>query len=51
MERNEGWENRADTKKVSSGKMIAVALIPIAVLAGMIVFLFGPAQSLFKKAT
>src|ERR671915_414378 len=48
MERNEGWENRTDTKKVSSGKMIAIALIPIAVLAGMIVFLFGPAQSLLN---
>jgi ZIP family zinc transporter len=48
MERNEGWENRADAKKISSGKMIAIALIPIAVLAGMIVFLFGPAQSLLN---
>ena len=48
MERNEGRENRADTKKVSSGKMIAIALIPLAVLAGMIVFLFGPAQSLLN---
>jgi ZIP family zinc transporter len=48
MERNEGQENGADTKKVSSGKMIAIALIPIAVLAGMIVFLFGPAQSLLN---
>lgn len=48
MERNEGQENRADTRKVSSGKMIAIALIPIAVLAGMIVFLFGPAQSLLN---
>jgi zinc transporter, ZIP family len=48
MERNEGQENRADTKKVSRGKMIAIALIPIAVLAGMIVFLFGPAQSLLN---
>ena len=48
MERNEGQENRADTKKVSSSKMIAIALIPIAVLAGMIVFLFGPAQSLLN---
>jgi ZIP family zinc transporter len=48
MERNEGRENRADTKKLSSGKMIAIALIPIAVLAGMIVFLFGPAQSLLN---
>lgn len=48
MERNEGQENGAHTKKVSSGKMIAIALIPIAVLAGMIVFLFGPAQSLLN---
>src|SRR5215207_5860362 len=48
MKRNEGQENRADTRKVSRGKMIAIALIPIAVLAGMIVFLFGPAQSLLN---
>jgi len=48
MERNKGQENRADTKKISSGKMIAIALIPIAVLAGMIVFLFGPGQSLLN---
>ena len=31
-----------------SGKMIASALIPIAVLAGMIIFLFGPGQSLLN---
>ena len=31
-----------------SGKMIAAAFIPIAVLAGMIVFLFGPGQSLLN---
>lgn len=39
---------RAGTKSVSSRKMIAIALIPIAVLAGMIVFLFGPGQSLLN---
>jgi zinc transporter ZupT len=36
------------TKTASKGKMIAIALIPIAVLAGMIVFLFGPGQSLLN---
>jgi len=32
-----------------SGKMIAAALVPLAVLAGMILFLFGPGQSLLNK--
>src|SRR5688500_13009450 len=48
MERNEGPENRANTRKVSRGKMIAIALLPIAVLAAMIVFLVGPAHSLLN---
>lgn len=47
MEREQ--EKRTDkTKSVSRGKMIAIALIPIAVLAGMIAFLFGPGQSLLN---
>jgi ZIP family zinc transporter len=32
-------------KQISTKKMIGIALIPIVVLAGMIVFLFGPGQS------
>jgi ZIP family zinc transporter len=32
-------------KQISRKKMISIALIPIVVLAGMIVFLFGPGQS------
>ena len=36
------------TKRASNSKMIAIALIPIAVLAGMIAFLFGPGQSLLS---
>jgi ZIP family zinc transporter len=50
MERKEEQEkSRVDaTKTTSRGKMIAIALIPIAVLAGMIVFLFGPGQSLLN---
>ena len=52
MEREEEG-NRIDAAKekksaISSGKMIAAALIPIVVLAGMIVFLFGPGQSLLN---
>lgn len=51
MEREEE-ENRMDATKeksaASSGKTIAAALIPIAVLAGMLVFLFGPGQSLLN---
>jgi zinc transporter ZupT len=45
-------ENRMDATGGSgvafSGKMIAAALIPIAVLGGMIIFLFGPGQSLLN---
>ena len=50
MERKEEQEkSRIDeTKTPSRGKMIAIALIPIVVLAGMIVFLFGPGQSLLN---
>jgi zinc transporter, ZIP family len=32
-------------KQISTKRMICIALIPIVVLAGMIVFLFGPGQS------
>ncbi len=50
MEREK--ENSMDGTKGNgvalSAKMIAAALIPIAVLAGMIVFLFGPGQSLIN---
>lgn len=50
MERKEEQEKSriGATKTASKAKMIAVALIPIAVLAGMIVFLFGPGQSLLN---
>jgi ZIP family zinc transporter len=50
MERKEEQgKSRTDaTKTASRAKMIAIALIPIAVLAGMIVFLFGPGQSLLN---
>lgn len=48
MDRKEEQETRVDRGKVSSAKMIAIALIPIAVLAGMVVFLFGPGQSLLN---
>src|ERR1700752_1054746 len=45
-------KNRMDQKKGNgsavSGKMIAAALIPIAVLTAMILFLFGPGQSLLN---
>jgi zinc transporter, ZIP family len=36
------------TRTASKGKIIAIALIPIALLAGMIAFLFGPGQSLLN---
>ena len=39
-------ENRIDRNRNSSRKkIIAIALIPLLVLAGMIIFLFGPGQS------
>jgi len=47
--KEEQAKNRTDaTKTASSGKTIAIALIPIAGLAIMIVFLFGPGQSLLN---
>jgi zinc transporter ZupT len=47
--KEEQARNRTDTTKTaSSGKTIAMALIPIAGLAVMIVFLFGPGQSLLN---
>lgn len=36
------------TRTASKSKIIAIALIPIALLAGMIAFLFGPGQSLLN---
>src|SRR6185503_16279760 len=36
------------TRTRSKGKIVAIALIPIALLAGMIAFLFGPGQSLLN---
>jgi ZIP family zinc transporter len=48
MERKEEQQKSRETTTASRGKMIAIALIPIAVLAGMIVFLFGPGQSLLN---
>src|SRR5215211_6248350 len=42
-------ENRIDNnRKISRKKMIAIALIPIIVLAGMLVFLFGPGMSILN---
>ena len=42
-------ENRIDSnRKISRKKMIAIALIPLIVLAGMLVFLFGPGMSLLN---
>jgi zinc transporter, ZIP family len=51
MERKEEQKkSRIDATKTESRlKIIVIALIPIAVLAGMIVFLFGPGQSLLNK--
>ena len=40
--------SRVTTRPASKGKIIAVALIPIALLAGMIAFLLGPGQSLLN---
>lgn len=50
MERKEEQaKNRTDAIKTASrSKTIAIALIPIAALAVMIVFLFGPGQSLLN---
>ena len=43
-------ENRTDRNtKFSRKKIIAIALIPLLVLGGMIVFLFGPGQSFLNK--
>jgi zinc transporter, ZIP family len=43
-------ENRTDRNiKSSRKKIIAIALIPLLVLGGMIVFLFGPGQSFLNK--
>ena len=43
-------QNRADKNtKSSRKKIIAIALIPLLVLGGMIIFLFGPGQSFLNK--
>ena len=43
-------QNRADRNtKSSRKKIIAIALIPLLVLGGMIIFLFGPGQSFLNK--
>ncbi len=48
--KEEHAKNRSDaTRTASGGKTIAIALIPIAGLAVMIVFLFGPGQSLLNS--
>jgi zinc transporter ZupT len=39
---------RSAARTASKGKIIVIALIPIALLAGMIAFLFGPGQSLLN---
>jgi zinc transporter ZupT len=49
MTREEQVKSTRDaTRTRSKGKIIAIALIPIALLAGMIAFLFGPGQSLLN---
>ncbi|HEV8387137.1 MAG TPA: divalent cation transporter [Nitrososphaera sp.] len=49
MTREEQAKSTRDaTRTRSKGKIIAIALIPIALLAGMIAFLFGPGQSLLN---
>ncbi|HET7284364.1 MAG TPA: hypothetical protein VFI70_06730, partial [Nitrososphaeraceae archaeon] len=40
---------READKHISTKRMICIALIPIVVLSGMIVFLFGPGQLLLKS--
>ncbi len=45
-------ENRIDRRnnmKVGRKKMIVIALIPLIVLSGMLVFLFGPGMSILNK--
>src|ERR687884_166043 len=56
-EKQEDKENRIQQlpakkpdKQISTKRMICIALIPIVVLAGMIVFLFGPGQSLLLNS-
>src|SRR5919197_6683552 len=57
-EKQEDEENRIQQqlpakkpdKQISTKRMICIALIPIVVLAGMIVFLFGPGQSLLLNS-
>lgn len=41
---------REPDKHISTKRMICIALIPIVVLSGMIVFLFGPGQLLLMKS-
>lgn len=49
MTREEQAKSTRDaTRTTSKGKIIAIALIPIVLLAGMIAFLFGPGQSLLN---
>jgi zinc transporter, ZIP family len=48
MESDENRIDRRNNMKVSRKKMIAIALIPLIVLSGMLVFLFGPGMSILN---
>ena len=43
--------NDKNNYKVRKTKTVAIALIPLVVLAGMIVFLFGPGQTILRTVT
>ncbi len=45
------FDNNKNDKRFSKTKTIVIALIPLVVLAGMIVFLFGPGQALLNTGT
>jgi zinc transporter ZupT len=44
-------DNDKNDYKVRKAKTVAVAIIPLVVLAGMIIFLFGPGQTLLNTGT
>jgi zinc transporter, ZIP family len=48
--RTQQLPRREPDKHMSTKRMICIALIPIVVLSGMIVFLFGPGQLLLMKS-
>jgi ZIP family zinc transporter len=51
MERDEIHESSLQPRWFASAKMVAVALIPLVVLAAMIAFIFGPGQQFLGTAT